>query len=61
MLQYFTKKKVRYTNFKLLLGQGLFCEDLKGTVTDGGEGVCVDPGGMGAILEAEELGDPARQ
>ncbi len=25
---------------------------LMGTVTDGAEGVCVDPGEMGAILEA---------
>jgi hypothetical protein len=29
-----------------------------GTVTDGAEGVCVDPGEMGAILEA---GDPTSQ
>jgi hypothetical protein len=30
----------------------------KGIVTDGVEGVCVDPGGMGAILEARGTGLP---
>jgi hypothetical protein len=34
---------------------------LSGTVTDGGEEVCVDPGEMGAILEAGEARGPAKQ
>jgi hypothetical protein len=41
--------------------QGLMCiqQDISiTTVTDCGEGVCVDPGEKGAILEA---GGPARQ